>query len=70
VAVEPGGTLWVTVPLEHEVRAFTPDGALKTSIKARPGGPSFDKPVGLVLLPEKKLLVSDIENRLEIVERP
>ena len=70
VAVEPGGTLWVTVPLEHEIRALTPEGALKTSIVARPGGPLLDKPVGLVLLPEKKLLVSDIENRLEIVERP
>jgi len=70
VAVEPGGTLWVTVPLAHEIRAFTPDGALKASITARPGGPLLDKPVGLVLLPDGKLLVSDIENRLEIVERP
>ncbi|HQR47055.1 MAG TPA: hypothetical protein PK598_13715 [Thermoanaerobaculia bacterium] len=70
VAVEPDGTLWVTVPLEHEVRAFGPDGRLKASIKGRPGGPLMDKPVGIVLLPGKKLLVSDIENRLEVLERP
>ncbi len=70
VAVEPGGTLWVTVPLEHEVRGYAPGGALRATIGAGPGQPLFDKPVGIVLLPEKKLLVSDIENRLVVLERP
>jgi DNA-binding beta-propeller fold protein YncE len=70
VTVEPGGTVWVTVPLAHEVRAFTPDGGLKASIVAGPGEPVFDKPVGILLLPDKKLLVSDIENRLVVLARP
>jgi len=70
VAVEPGGTVWVTVPLAHEVRAFAPDGTLKTSIVSGPGEPLFDKPVGILLLPDKKLLVSDIENRLVVLGRP
>jgi DNA-binding beta-propeller fold protein YncE len=69
VAPAPGGIVWVTVPLEHEVRAYSEDGKLLTTI--RPGaGVLFDKPVGIVLLPAGKLLVSDIENRLVVLDRP
>ncbi|MFI5179805.1 MAG: DUF2298 domain-containing protein [Thermoanaerobaculia bacterium] len=69
VAPAPGGILWVTVPLEHEVRAYSEDGTLRTTLRPSPDA-TFDKPVGIVLLPGKKLLVSDIENRLVVLERP
>jgi YYY domain-containing protein len=70
VAVEPDGTVWVTVPLAHEVRAFAPGGDLLATIRPGPTQPVFDKPSGIVLLPGKKLLVSDIENRLVVLQRP
>ena len=59
----------MTVPLEHEVRAYSEDGTLRTTLRPSPDA-TFDKPVGIVLLPGKKLLVSDIENRLVVLERP
>ncbi len=69
VAPAPGGILWVTVPLDHEVRAYSEDGKLLTTLRPSPAA-LFDKPVGIVLLPAGKLLVSDIENRLVVLDRP
>jgi tripartite motif-containing protein 71 len=63
VAVDAKGNLWVTVPLEHEVRAFTPEGKFLKSIKSSPEH-VFDKPVGIAIAPDGRILVSDIENRL------
>ena len=69
-AVDASGTIWVTVPREGEIRAFAPDGALKTVLKGGVGDVKWDKPVGIALLPGKRLLVTDIENRILVVPRP
>ena len=69
VAPAPGGTLWVTVPLDHEVRGYSEDGKLRTTLRPS-DGVLFDKPVGIVLLPDSRLLISDIENRLVVLRRP
>jgi DNA-binding beta-propeller fold protein YncE len=69
-AVDAAGTIWVTVPRESEVRAFAPDGALKTVLRGGAGDVKWDKPVGIALLPGKRLLVTDIENRILVVPRP
>ncbi len=69
-AVDAAGTIWVTVPRESEVRAFAADGTLKTVLKGGAGDVKWDKPVGIALLSGKRLLVTDIENRIVVVPRP
>ena len=69
-AVDASGTIWVTVPRESEIRAFAPDGALKTVWKGGVGDVKWDKPVGLALLSGNRLLVTDIENRILVVPKP
>ncbi|HKC25081.1 MAG TPA: DUF2298 domain-containing protein, partial [Thermoanaerobaculia bacterium] len=67
VAVDDAGRIWVTVPREHEVRAYAADGTLAKTVKKQdlPAGARFEMPVGIAWVPaEKKLIVSDIENRL------
>ena len=70
VAVEPNGTIWTTVPLSREIRAFSESGVLRTVIQGGDGGTLFEKPVGIALLPEKRLVVTDIENRIVVLPRP
>jgi len=69
-AVDAAGTIWVTVPRESEIRAFAPDGTLKTVLKGGVGDVKWDKPVGIALLSGKRLLVTDIENRILVVPKP
>jgi sugar lactone lactonase YvrE len=67
VAVDDSGTLWVTVPRQHEVRAYTPDGKLVKTIKKDdlPANARFETPVGIAwIAAKKKLVVTDIENRV------
>jgi len=70
VAVEPSGTIWVTVPRAGEIRALAPDGTLKLSLKSGSGGATWDKPVGLAFLSGRRLLVTDIENRIVVLPMP
>ena len=63
-AIAEDGTLWVTVPLEKEVRAYR-DGKLVQSVKASalPAG-TLGRPLGILTLPGGGVLVSDVENKL------
>jgi DNA-binding beta-propeller fold protein YncE len=63
VVADANGNLWVTVPSAREVRAYTPDGRFLKSIRSSPEH-VFEKPVGIAIAPDGRLLISDIENRL------
>ena len=48
VALDSGGLLWVSVPLAGEVRAYTREGRLVTTLRGKdqPEGQRFEKPSG------------------------
>jgi len=65
VALDPRGTLWVTVPLDGEVRHYGGDGKLLQAIRGRAPGASFARPMGIALdAARDALFVSDLEGRL------
>ena len=72
VALDSAGLVWVSVPLAGEVRAYTGEGRLVTTLNGKdlPEGERFGKPSGLALLPEGRLFVSDLEGRFAIVTLP
>jgi YYY domain-containing protein len=71
ITIDEKGTLWVTVPLQREVRGYSPEGKLLATLRGDgSAGPAFSKPVGIALMPDGKLLVTDIENRLVLLARP
>ena len=72
LALDPGGLLWASVPLAGEVRGYTPEGRLVTTLRGRdlPEGQRFLKPSGLALLPKRRLFVADLEGGFVIVPLP
>jgi YYY domain-containing protein len=72
LALEANGLLWVSVPLEGEVRGYTPEGRLVTTLRGKdlPEGQRFEKPSGLALLPKRRLFVADLEGRFVVVPLP
>jgi YYY domain-containing protein len=69
VALADDGTVWVTVPLASEVRAYSPAGKLLRTIGARDvPGVELRKPSGLAFRPtDGQLLVSDIDGQVAMV---
>jgi YYY domain-containing protein len=66
VAVDPSGTIWVTVPGAKEIRAYDSKGKLLKTITGKSiPGVSFDTPMGIAYsAAEKQLIVTDLENRV------
>ena len=69
VALAGDGTIWVTVPLASEMRAYSPAGKLLRTIGASDvPGVELKKPSGLAFRPtDGQLLVSDIEGQVAAV---
>ncbi|HMA29615.1 MAG TPA: DUF2298 domain-containing protein, partial [Thermoanaerobaculia bacterium] len=72
LALDANGLVWVSVPLAGEVRAYTKEGRLVTTLKGKdqPEGRRFEKPSGLALLPKGRLFVADLESRFVILPLP
>jgi len=72
LAVDSRGLVWASVPLAGEVRAYTKEGRLVTTLsgKDQPEGRRFEKPSGLAFLPKGRLFVADLEGRFVIVPLP
>ena len=72
LALDSRGLLWVSVPLAGEVRAYTKEGRLVTTLRGgdQPQGLRFEKPSGLALLPKGRLFIADLEGRFVIVPLP
>jgi len=72
VAVDAQGTVWLSVPLEGQVRGYSPEGRLLVTArgKEQPEDRRFEKPSGLALLPGGRLAVADLEGRLVVVTLP
>ena len=70
VALADDGTIWVTVPLAGQVRAYSPTGRLLRTIGARDvPGVELKRPSGLAFRPtDGRLLVSDIEGQVAVVD--
>ena len=66
VAIEPQGTLWVTVPGAHEVRAYNPKGTLlRTITDGSIPNVAFDIPMGIAYnAAARELVVTDLNNRV------
>jgi DNA-binding beta-propeller fold protein YncE len=66
VAVDPKGTIWVTVPPEHEVRAYDAHGKLLRTITGSTlKGAEFEMPTGIAYDPAaKELVVADVRNKI------
>jgi sugar lactone lactonase YvrE len=60
--VDRDGNVWVTVPLEKEVRQYGPDGKLLRSIRSKENPQAtWDKPMGICLSTSgDALYVSDL----------
>ncbi|HVN31432.1 MAG TPA: DUF2298 domain-containing protein [Thermoanaerobaculaceae bacterium] len=69
VALAADGTIWVTVPLASEVRAYSGAGALLRTVGARDiPGVELKRPSGLAFRPtDGRLLVSDIEGQVAVL---
>ncbi len=66
VALDPNGTIWLTVPGDKEIRNYDTKGKLLRTItgKSIPGVP-FDTPMGIAYsAATKELIVTDLENRI------
>ena len=72
LALDERGLLWASVPLEGEVRAYTLEGRLQTTLRGKdlPEGQRFEKPSGLALLPKRRLFVADLEGGFVVVPLP
>jgi hypothetical protein len=70
VALADDGTIWVTVPLASEVRAYSPAGRLLRTIGAREvPGVDLKRPSGLAFRPtDGRLLVSDIDAQVAVID--
>jgi 4-amino-4-deoxy-L-arabinose transferase-like glycosyltransferase/sugar lactone lactonase YvrE len=66
VALDRNGTLWVTVPLEKEVRHYSADGKLLKAIRGHDvAEANFDRPMGIgVAASGGVVFVSDLAGRL------
>lgn len=64
IAIGDGGTIWVTVPAQREIRAYDAEGKLSGKIVAVDGNP-FGQAMGIAYdRNTKELVVSDLRNRL------
>ena len=72
LAVDGKGSVWVSVPLEGEIRAYESGGRLLATARGKdqPEGKRFEKPSGLALLPDGRLAVADLENGLVVISPP
>ena len=72
LAVDPKGTVWVSVPLAGEVRGYAPDGRLLATARGadQPEGRRFVHPSGVALLPGARLAVADLEGRVVVISLP
>ena len=71
IAVTPAGTIWVTVPLADEVRAYAPKGGLLQELRGRDDATPFGTPLGIAYDPRgPSLLVTELENRVLRVPLP
>ena len=72
LALDASGLLWASVPLEGEVRGYTPEGRLVTTLRGKdlPEGQRFEKPSGIALLPKRRLFVADLEGRFVVISLP
>jgi len=72
VAVASDGTIWVTVPLAGEVRAYSPAGRLlRTMSGSDVPAVGLRKPAGIALRPtDGEILVSDIEGQVVALGTP
>ncbi|HUK13454.1 MAG TPA: DUF2298 domain-containing protein [Thermoanaerobaculaceae bacterium] len=62
VAVGEGGSIWLTVPLEHEVREYAADGRLLHTVATDRDSLPLRTPLGIALRPgPPRLVVSDGE---------
>ncbi|HVN85606.1 MAG TPA: DUF2298 domain-containing protein [Candidatus Binatia bacterium] len=66
IGVDPKGTIWVTVPLVHEVRAYDAGGKLLRTITGQSIPQAFfDKPIGIAVnAASKQLYVADLEHQI------
>jgi DNA-binding beta-propeller fold protein YncE len=65
IAVTPEGTIWVTIPAQRIIRAYSPDGEQLAEHVGREKSGRFGRPMGIVYDPvQKNLVVSDLENQL------
>jgi YYY domain-containing protein len=66
VAVEPKGTIWLTVPRAKEVRAYDATGKLLRTVKGDSiPGARFDQPIGIAINEKtKQVVVSDLEHNI------
>jgi YYY domain-containing protein len=66
IAVDPSGTIWVTVPLAKEVRAYSASGQLLRTVTGQAIATAhFDTPMGITVDQKaKQLVVTDLENRI------
>ncbi len=71
LAIDKDGTIWATVPLEKEVRAYSPEGKLLRTLKSPPQPPNmFVTPIGITIAPASgEMLISDLENRMVVLKR-
>ena len=67
IALDPKGTIWVTVPVAKEVRAYDKPGKLLRTIKSQSiPGVTFETPMGIAFAggAHPELIIADLENRL------
>jgi YYY domain-containing protein len=68
LAVDRKGFLWVTVPLEKEIRCYTGTGAWVKTVKAEG---RWSVPMGFAFSPDQtSFVVTDLDNRLVRVPKP
>ncbi|HNX48651.1 MAG TPA: DUF2298 domain-containing protein [Thermoanaerobaculaceae bacterium] len=71
VAVDPWGRLWVTVPLAHEIRAYSAAGDLLAVVSGASLQPPLQTPVGIAVDPTgRSLVVTEIADRLRRLPLP
>jgi YYY domain-containing protein len=66
ITISPKGTLWVTVPRQHLIRAYDAKGKVLHEIRGTEDRSGvFTTPMGIGLLPATgELVVADLENRI------
>ena len=67
ITIDPRGTIWVTVPVAKEVRAYDKSGKLLRTIKSQSvPGVIFETPMGIAYAKgtPSELIIADLENRL------
>ncbi|MGH9317719.1 MAG: glycosyltransferase family 39 protein [Thermoanaerobaculia bacterium] len=65
LALDPAGTLWLTVPLEGEVRRYSAEGKLLKVVQGRATDPGLERPMGIAVNPTgDTLYVSDLAGRI------